>query len=325
MTTVSAPARIIPQGESRNLSLDLLKLVLAAMVAGLHANLLADHVAGIQVFLKNGLFRIAVPTFFVITGFYLERQLALQGTAWFTRILSMWAIWTMVYAGWWFDFDHGTLKSSAAELLKGWYHLWYLVALVVGAAIFLAVRPVLSSSRGLLAAALTLFVIGVALQYAGRLNLVDQGPWALRLDDPKYTRNALFFAFPFLTLGVLIAREQARLARLRGKGIILALGLAGLGIEAAVATQMERNGNDMYLSLFVVSPLLFMLMRQAELRGHGKNLAHAATCIFLLHPLFQMTLQAGGAGSVTVFLGSVILCVLAAPVVIRLNRWAPLL
>lgn len=295
------------------------------MVAGLHANLLADRFPGMKIIIQDGLFRVAVPTFFIITGFYLERQIARQGAGWFARILSMWAIWTMVYAGWWFNFSDGTFLTSVVEVLKGWYHLWYLIGLIVGAGVFLVVRAVLPGSAALLVAAVAAYTVGVALQYAGRLDLIPDGRWALRLDDPKYSRNGLFFGFPFLTVGALIARHRHRFEAVRGLPFLLVLGAASLIAESALANHFERKGNDMYPSLLLVCPVLFLLVRKANLPGRSKNIAHTATCIFLLHPLFQMALQARGADSMVVFLASVGLSILVAPVVIRLNRWAPLL
>lgn len=276
------------------------------MVAGLHANLLADRFPGMKIIIQDGLFRVAVPTFFIITGFYLERQIARQGAGWF-------------------DFSDGTFLTSVVEVLKGWYHLWYLIGLIVGAGVFLVVRAVLPGSAALLVAAVAAYTVGVALQYAGRLDLIPDGRWALRLDDPKYSRNGLFFGFPFLTVGALIARHRHRFEAVRGLPFLLVLGAASLIAESALANHFERKGNDMYPSLLLVCPVLFLLVRKANLPGRSKNIAHTATCIFLLHPLFQMALQARGADSMVVFLASVGLSILVAPVVIRLNRWAPLL
>lgn len=50
----------------RNVALDLLKLTMAAMVVGLHAGFLNDFSSLGYYITVNGIFRIAVPVFFVI-------------------------------------------------------------------------------------------------------------------------------------------------------------------------------------------------------------------------------------------------------------------
>lgn len=54
----------------RNISVDILKLVLSFMVVGLHTNFLRDLSFPVGYVLKNGFFRMAVPLFFIINGYY---------------------------------------------------------------------------------------------------------------------------------------------------------------------------------------------------------------------------------------------------------------
>lgn len=54
----------------RNVSLDLLKLLMAIMVVALHANFLQEYSLLGSYLLVNGLFRVAVPIFLIINGFY---------------------------------------------------------------------------------------------------------------------------------------------------------------------------------------------------------------------------------------------------------------
>ena len=54
----------------RNLSIDVLKIILAIFVVFLHMNFLKETYPLMSFLLVNGIFRIAVPVFLVITGFY---------------------------------------------------------------------------------------------------------------------------------------------------------------------------------------------------------------------------------------------------------------
>lgn len=51
--------------KERNISLDLLKIILAIFVVGLHCGFLKDIDFSLKVLTVNGVFRIAVPILFV--------------------------------------------------------------------------------------------------------------------------------------------------------------------------------------------------------------------------------------------------------------------
>ena len=58
----------------RNISLDLLKLGMAFMVVGIHAGFMADINPLVKYLTVDGLFRIAVPVFLIINGFFFYRS-----------------------------------------------------------------------------------------------------------------------------------------------------------------------------------------------------------------------------------------------------------
>ena len=60
----------------RNKGLDYLRLVLAFMVVGIHTNFLGEISPFAAYLMGGGLFRIAVPIFFLISGFYFRAVLA---------------------------------------------------------------------------------------------------------------------------------------------------------------------------------------------------------------------------------------------------------
>ena len=55
---------------ARNISLDITKILLACMVVALHVGIFIDLNPVSYQITVNGLFRIAVPIFFIINGFF---------------------------------------------------------------------------------------------------------------------------------------------------------------------------------------------------------------------------------------------------------------
>ena len=59
--------------KKRKTSIDLLKITLAIFVLLIHCNFLIDYNKALNFLTVQGLFRIAVPLFFIINGFYFEK------------------------------------------------------------------------------------------------------------------------------------------------------------------------------------------------------------------------------------------------------------
>lgn len=252
----------------------------------------------------------------------------MHGAKWFQRVGAMFVVWTIIYSFAWFDFSSFSMNTPLIDVITGYYHLWYLFSLIGGGAIFLIVRRLTSSSFALLITCLTMFMIGVAVQYAGNWHIVDDLWWDRKLNGFKYYRNFIFFAFPFIAVGVLIARHENQLdSTVSVLPLLLPLAFVLLMIECGFNYYLnEPEAFDIYASLMLICPLLFLAARQWNIPGSGKSLALVATCIFLLHPMIQILMDRHVDLSGTArTLISLAIATAVAPAVIWLNRQLPLL
>lgn len=312
----------------RNISLDLLKLAMAAMVVGLHGGFLEEEAPTLSHFLTEGAFRVAVPTFFVVNGFYLERQIATKGVDWFARIAKIFVIWTMVYSIFWFDFENMSLRVRLRDVIPGYYHLWYLTSLLGGALTFLLLRRICQSNAAMLLAVVAMFAVGVIIQYAGNWHLAPNEWWDQKLNSTLAYRNFLFFGFPFLAIGALIARLEPGLDGIGGRlRFLMPLAFIALAAEWAINFHFNEPAEfDLYASLLVVAPLLFLVARRSNFTGTSKTLALVAICIYLLHPMIQMLLDLHmDVTGTSRTLVSLAVSAGLAPAIIAVNRRLPLL
>lgn len=257
MTATQTPHAERPT-EARLPYVDLLKVGLAVMVIGIHSPLFSDLLPGGWTLLNQGLYRIAVPTFFCLSAYFLSPSLGTGGWwKWTRRILWLYAVWMTVYLPFW---GKSALESDAPflaalrELTVGYWHLWYLIALAMGI-------PLLALLRNLSSPALSLFAvlllgIGLLLQYGSES---IGHPIANRFE---YWRNAPFFALPFLIIGHLLRRHDlpAQLGPFRAT-LLLALGLALLLVEVLVTHSVFGllNPADLRLALLIAVPALASL------------------------------------------------------------------
>lgn len=267
----------------RNFSLDLLKVLLAIMVVGIHTEPLLDISAGANFFTANGIFRLAVPVFFVTSGyFFLSIDSPGQLKKWLMRVALLYAFWMLVYLPFYnpplalWDAP-SSLFRFLLTLVHGYFHLWYVAAILVAGPLLYLLRrhpPVF-----LLLAAAVIYAAGSAMQYLG---------YCLGVPLFKYQslyRNFLFFALPLMMVG--LAAAKINIAAINTKLLLSALviGAAGLGAEILLAGRYpaDSNGFDMYLSLFVVAPALFLLVIKSDLPYPKVDIAILSSVIYFLH------------------------------------------
>lgn len=279
---------------SRNLALDLFKVLLALMVVALHSRFLAD-VSPLAMFLTvDGLFRIAVPIFFLISGFYFYPAMVKKHhVKWITRIVLLYAFWMLFYAYFWFrptSFSGAEMLRLTGIMLGGYYHLWYMVGIIGSALLLVSMKhwPL----RYLFMLSLGAFLLGVAVQYTALYYRFSDTAVNDLLSRPESHRNILLLAFPFFCGGFLISKSgiHTRLG-LRIPLIASVVGILLLVTEAYLNYDAlhQVEGIDNLLTLIVVCPALFILIINLDVRGNIPHLAQYSTAIYFVHVFFLFT------------------------------------
>lgn len=306
---LSLAARVNPA--MRDAGLDGLRLLMAVFVVGLHVDLLRDVSSDWANVFRNGIFRIGVPTFFVLNGYFLN--LANGPAVWrfASRVLLLFVVWTAIYSPFWIPHVDWSVGSIVRLIVRGHQHLWYLSALVPAIALAYVCRTLTSRQR--IALATFLLFIGWILQLTAMQSAVR---W-----DYFYFRNALLFGLPFILIGTVLRTLDVRSVRwvagFAGVASVLFVG------EIALMRLLTGNANqDILFSLLLIAPACVLVARQLQFRARSGILADASTVIYLAHPLFYETLALDHA---TEFVATMLLCFAALPVLLVLRRWVPVI
>tara|TARA_R110001583_G_scaffold192787_1_gene359773 strand:+ start:821 stop:1771 length:951 start_codon:yes stop_codon:yes gene_type:complete len=276
----------------RNIALDILKLSMAFMVVGLHAGFLGDITPLGSYLTVNGIFRIAVPIFFLINGFYFYPIILKNSQVnWLKRVFILHVFWTVFYSYFWLNNpDFPFIIVLLKNISIGYYHLWYLPAML-GAAIILVLVKTFSSNI-LFISILSTFICGVFMQYIGTYHLLEGNVLDKVLTYEFIYRNFLFFAYPFFCLGYLINKHSLH-ERISFKliSILSAIGLLTLTAESYINYyQYQRDGGiDIFLSLIFVCPLIFILFLKLQIPHKSKKIALYSSSIYFIH-LFILNL-----------------------------------
>lgn len=265
----------------RNLSIDVLKIILAFFVVFLHMNFLKETYPVLSYILVNGLFRIAVPVFLVITGFYFFHiDSAKKLKKWLFRTFLLYAIWMLIYVSYWKDNEQIWLT-----IIFGYHHLWYLIGTFFSGFLLYFLRN--QNSSWLLTLAIFLFLFGYVVQVSGNLHYLNTESDSL-LNDYLLYRNFLFVCFPFLTIGFLINKHRIDISTYKNSSLLVILSILGVIAEAFFNYKyISSESTDILFSLIFASPLLFLYCQKIYIKTTSKVLASFSTAIYVVHPLIM--------------------------------------
>ncbi|SIQ61332.1 Surface polysaccharide O-acyltransferase, integral membrane enzyme [Chryseobacterium sp. RU37D] len=264
----------------RNLSIDILKIVLAFFVVFLHMHLLKYSYPTLCYLTVNGLFRIAVPVFLIITGYYfyyIDNSIKLK--KWAIRTFLLYTIWTIIYIPFWRD------NKVFPYLVFGYYHLWYLIGTFLSGLVLYFLRK--KSAKTLILLSVIFFSLGYMIQLLGCLHYF-KGKLDLTLNSFPYYRNFLFACFPFLTIGFLIQKLNIRIMKKNSYLLVMSSTLLVI-LEAYFNYKFisAEADIDLLFSLLIACPILFLFCKNITIKTDSKILASLSTAIYLVHPLLM--------------------------------------
>ena len=278
-------------GNDRNISLDILRLFMSFFVIGVHAKFLSD-VHPVAAYLSiNGIFRMSVPIFLLISGFYSFSAFENgRNRAWFKRVLYLYIFWMLFYAYFWLNPQGETLQASyiIETLLNGYAHLGYIAGLL-GAGLLLYVMKGLRTSI-LVASIVMTFFAGVGLEYFYNTQTLSPALSEF-LSNYWVSRNFLFYSFPFLMMGYLI--RKCSFHRKISLPIAVVASLIGVSLllsESYTNYRMNVDFVDNLAALFIACPAIFLLFTKLDIRGASKQLALYSVGIYFIHTFVLIVL-----------------------------------
>jgi surface polysaccharide O-acyltransferase-like enzyme len=307
----------------RNKTLDYLKLCLAAMVVGIHGTVALDLDPALSHVLVDYVFRIGVPIFFMINGFYAAHIVgdARRLAKWGLRIAQLFAFWTLVYAPYFLKgvVDH---KSFMYVLFIGFFHLWYLPATLAAGGAFHLLRR--ASDRQVLALMAVAYGLGLFFQYAGNYHVFRGTQYDRVLQYFPIYRNFLCVGIPFFGMGLFIARKNlaAAIPRLWVNWALF----GGIGLMTAEYMINQhfrvREGLDILFALPVLAPAVLLKALQSHAMTASSEASDISGLIYFLHPLILKQLESHGShGRSFNVLMVLFVVILFTPVLVKINHY----
>jgi len=274
----------------RNNNLDWLKLVLALMVVGIHYGDFLPVNQFIVLMLDNGIFRIAVPIFFIFNGYFIYNAIQKGNELnYIKRILYLYIFWSLIYLFYFLTLEHRSVGAFFSNLIFGFNHLWYLPAVIMASLLIIKTNKMKDSTRTF--SFIGLFIIGTCIQYSITLSLLPTSLMGVFTGRLFIYRNGIFFAPIFMLMGYLFNKYKLT-EKIRNQQTILPLiiGIVLLVLEAFFNSHYPDAKIDMMFSLLLICPALFLFAFTAKKQLPALN-GDIPNAIYFTHPFILFGAQ----------------------------------
>ena len=270
-------------------NIDFVKVCMAFVVVAIHTHPQNScSIVWIRELLTN-IFDIAVPFFFVTSGFFIwnkicdaskeEKILRLKG--WIKKTIRLYLLWTLIYIPftiYGFYTDKLSLAKSLIVFFRNFllvgenylsWPLWYLLAMLVAACIIYIMVKCNFKGR-------TMCFVGIIFALIGYC--LDKGiiPSDVYFSLFKTTRNGFFVGIQYILIGMLIA----------SKGIIKSPKI----LFAILVVSFLFHAFGYKLAKFALIYSFFSLVLQINLKRNNnlyRNLRLTSTIVYFVHMLWM--------------------------------------
>jgi hypothetical protein len=271
---------------ARNNNIDFLKVLLSLLVIGAHVfpTIEFNNQKSVLFFQIQGLARLTVPLFLIISGFYLKNKqfefFEIKKIA--KKLMVVFLVWQIIYFKIEYEFYKLNIfptKQVFIDMIFGIAQLWYLVA--TSKALFLVyfVRNWRVLNKIILS--ISLLVIGYVYQYVFELQLLNETN-LLNLIYPYIgtNRNFLFYAFPYLLLGTCYDFWRSYAIKYR---LMVFIFFIGLFIESYVYMNFKASIFNVFIFPLPISLLLFSIILENKKQLNLKVPSTLSLGMYLIH------------------------------------------
>lgn len=282
-------------------AIDIIKYIAAIMIICIHCKVVIQ-IPAYNFVLKNIICRIAVPFFFIATGFFVRKGTLKSANylrCYLRSLLKSYLIWSLIFLPIGLDWiqQHMNLPVYlypvalfAGLIYTGtFYHLWYIPATVFALLVMNWLLKKMNYTKIMLLAAL-LYGFGCLESYSSMLvGTIFGSVFSMYQQVLITTRNGLFFGLIFVAIGYFIYDHAEKLVVLQKYLGRMTLLFGGLQLAEGLLLLSNRGSDTNFtLSLVPLSFCLFLwamsLQWQPKL-NLGKLRAYSKYYYFI-HPLF---------------------------------------
>lgn len=255
---------------------------------------------------RHGICRVAVPLFFVLSGFFLYRKTSLGNFSfkptkkYFAHILKLYIIWSLIY----FPLNVLSILREPTGIAHGLYlylknvvfigsyqHLWYLNSLLCAVLIVSFLLYKKCSFKKIFYTSSILYFFGLfGDAYYEIITPLFDVPYIGKILNLYFmifdtTRNGLFFGFFFVSMGMILSAKEITFGR-RTSLCFLITSIIMMCIESSILHALDiRKDSNILLFAPPSAYFAFAFFKTLEFKDNKiyKNLRTMSSLIFYSH------------------------------------------
>ena len=319
------------ENQKRYDSINIMRVICAFLVISLHTSVFASVNLGLNNIVAKGISRIAVPFFFISTGYFMVKNITKNGyvKGFVKRIGLIYLLISLIDIILIMPYVSMRLSGDFAYKIKYIFiggiteSLWYIPAIIF-AVVLVSIFLKKNWIKPLIVVSILLYIIGLlGDSYFG---LIKNTPLEVVINFYNNifinTRNGITFSIPFVTLGALIAKGNIKLSKniinicLIVFSIIFALEAYFLNLSSI---SLDTN---MYISLILLVPVIFiwLLNMNIEINERTSNiLREMSLWIYCVHETIMLIVMMymGSKNTILMFLEVSLISTLIAYLIAR--------
>lgn len=276
-----------------NTTIDMVKILMAVLVVGIHT-----QPFGFNIWLDRGfgiVTRLCVPFFFVTSSYFFWIK-PKNAALYIKRILKLYVIWSLIYL----PFDLDLLKTMSVQKILERYlwigndhALWYLCGTVIGFLIVFFLYKFMSEKMVFLISIICLFIGCLKSTWSPLITTFT----TFQVYDYLGSRNGLFYAFPYIAMGLVIAKKEENAGNRKTGSYLLGLFLSLILLAAEsllFILYFHTASTILWISVLPCTYYLFMLSKNITFsmsQSTALILRKMSTLIYVSHGLFLLLLK----------------------------------
>lgn len=277
----------------QKMNLDVWRFIAALMVVAIHVYPFTFISENFDYLITRVLFRIAVPIYLMITGYFVLPKTLNDKTELILYIKKIAVLYLIsiviflpinIYNGY---FKNINILSIIADILFNgtFYHLWYFPSLILGLLlVYFLLKKFSSRVVGIIL--LSLYIIGLfGDNYYGIVNSFEviKDFYDVIFFIFDNTRNGLFYVPIFLYIGLFVRKYSFKISIRRWKLLIILNFLLLLFEGLVLSINNIPRHTSMYISLIPLSLCVFYFLVLTS-NGINKRVRKYSSIIYVIHP-----------------------------------------
>lgn len=285
--------------EKTNSSLDLIKFLCVILIVGSHSLPIFSN-SKMNLYYGQWFFRFCVPLFFISSGFYFEKMTEEKQWSYIKRIFIIYVVSMLLFVP--IMIKKGIMNSVFSvlyNLLFGYFHLWYLIALCVALLISFLINKKLPLNRNkalYFSCLVVLLAVGIFFdEYCNIFNNTIVNNLSKIINIFGTSRNFLFMALPLITIGRLINVNQEKIFKVKSIYYII-LCIVFFVLSFVEVTFLVKRINDSIscdLTIFNVLPAIFLFIltfywQPKKISKVSRSMRKCIDIVYIIHLIYVL-------------------------------------